>query len=322
MVNINNFFASFFDRKKIKLVTHPHNFHLDDVFACASLILLLEKKGDPFEIIRTRDKEELERYKLEARDNNGSVFIFDVGGDYDEENNLFDHHQKEGALDRENGVGYSSFGLVWKKYGKEICDSEEVSQKLDYYMVIGIDANDTGFNLSEPIYDFSLYGLPLLKNSFFPISGEKKDFDDAFLEVVDIAKRVLKNEISWSKKRISDEKKFEEIFKNSQDKRVIWIEDNLSVGKCFPDYPEILLLVKKKNDGTRVIISVLDSHKSKESKIDMPAEWGGLDGKKLEEVSGISGAKFCHRGLWICAAENRLATEKMVEKILKNVRIK
>jgi uncharacterized UPF0160 family protein len=57
----------------------------------------------------------LEILKKEAVENRNSkkpVFIFDIGGEYEEENNLFDHHQKGGAGVRENGVQYSSFGLV------------------------------------------------------------------------------------------------------------------------------------------------------------------------------------------------------------------
>jgi uncharacterized UPF0160 family protein len=41
----------------------------------------------------------------------------------------------------------------------------------------------------------------------------------------------------------------------------------------------------------------MKSNKSKESKKYMPKEWGGLEGEALEKVSGIFGAKFCHRGL-------------------------
>jgi uncharacterized UPF0160 family protein len=315
MIKIKNILG-FFKKKKI-LVTHPHNFHIDDVFSCAALMILLEKKGMPYKVVRTREEGELEKYKNMAREEEGSVFIFDVGGEYEEENNLFDHHQKEGAGVRPNGVSYSSFGLVWKKYGEEICGLKEISERIDYHMVTGIDANDTGFTLAQPLYDFSLYGFPSLKNSFFPISGKKKDFDKAFLEVVEISKRVLKNEISWAQKKIDDEQRFEEIYTSSLDKRVIWIEEDISIGKLFPKHPEILFLVKKKEDGTWVIISTLKSNKSKESKKYMPKEWGGLSGLELEEASKIVGAKFCHRGLWIAAAASRGAAERMTEAALK-----
>ena len=61
-----------------KLITHNGSFHADDLFACAVLFLLLEKRGEKFEIIRTRDENILK---------NGD-YVFDVGGIYDVENKL------------------------------------------------------------------------------------------------------------------------------------------------------------------------------------------------------------------------------------------
>jgi uncharacterized UPF0160 family protein len=310
---------SFLNRAKAKLVTHPHNFHVDDIFAAATLALLMEKKGIAYEIIRTRDREELEMYKEQAREKNDKapVFMFDVGGEYDEENNLFDHHQKEGAGVRENGISYSSLGLVWKKYGEKLCESKQISEKIDHQIVIGIDANDTGVNITEPLYNFSLYGFPSLKNSFFPISGDKKDFDIAFEKVVSIAKDVLSNEIEWAKKKLGDLNRFEKFYNQSADKRVVWIDEEISIGKYFPQHPEILFLVKKKADDAWVILGTLKNNKTKAVKKMMPAEWGGLEGPVLEETSGIKGIKFCHAGRWIAAANSREVAEKMIEEILK-----
>ncbi|PIZ87309.1 hypothetical protein COX93_01400, partial [Candidatus Nomurabacteria bacterium CG_4_10_14_0_2_um_filter_30_12] len=58
------------EMNKIKLITHNGSFHSDDIFATATLSLLLEKRGESFEIIRTRDEEIIK---------NGD-YIFDVGG--------------------------------------------------------------------------------------------------------------------------------------------------------------------------------------------------------------------------------------------------
>ena len=90
---------------KTKLVTHNNSFHADDVFATATLLLVLKKNIDEVEIIRTRD-----RSLFESGD-----YVYDTGGIYDEEKNRFDHHQEGMAGERENGIPYSSFGLVWKK---------------------------------------------------------------------------------------------------------------------------------------------------------------------------------------------------------------
>src|SRR4051812_45467880 len=104
--------------KKIKLVTHDGSFHSDDLFAAAALSILFSNKNLPYEIIRSRDEETIA----------SADYVFDVGGQYDAEKNRFDHHQAEGApTPRANGIPYSSFGLVWKKFGTEICGKKEVA---------------------------------------------------------------------------------------------------------------------------------------------------------------------------------------------------
>ena len=80
-------------KKTKKLVTHNGSFHSDDVFACAALILLLEKKGEKFKIIRTRDEEVIKK----------GDYVFDVGSVYDGAKNRFDHHQVGGAGKRSGG---------------------------------------------------------------------------------------------------------------------------------------------------------------------------------------------------------------------------
>ena len=59
---------------KIKIITHNAGFHTDDVFAVATLQLLL---GDKTEVIRTRDEEIIQ----------SGDYVVDVGGIYDEDNN-------------------------------------------------------------------------------------------------------------------------------------------------------------------------------------------------------------------------------------------
>ena len=64
-----------------KLVTHDGSFHTDDIFACATLSILLDKNKENFEVIRTRDEEIIK---------NGD-YVFDLGGIYEPEKNRFDH---------------------------------------------------------------------------------------------------------------------------------------------------------------------------------------------------------------------------------------
>lgn len=96
-----------------------------------------------------------------------------------------------------------------------------MAKKIDFDLVLGVDANDNGLNLCRPNFNFFLYGLPSLKNSFLPLSSEKEDYDEAFLKVLEIFKTVLANEIKWSEKRLNDEKKLDLLYKEADDKRVL-----------------------------------------------------------------------------------------------------
>ena len=98
---------------KQKLVTHDGSFHADDVFACASLLLLLEKKGKKFEIIRTRDEEMLKK----------GDYVFDIGRVYDANKNRFDHHQSNFKEKRKNSIPFSSFGLESENLGSVVLDN-------------------------------------------------------------------------------------------------------------------------------------------------------------------------------------------------------
>jgi len=117
MITIN-----LFKKNKKILVTHNGTFHADDLFATATLALVFNGN---IKVIRTRDEEIIKK----------ADFVYDVGGIYNPEKNLFDHHQKEGAGKRENGIPYASFGLVWKKFGKKICGSQKVADEVDQKLV-------------------------------------------------------------------------------------------------------------------------------------------------------------------------------------------
>src|ERR1035437_6788637 len=110
-----------YNKKIIKLVTHNGAFHADDLFACATLSLLLKKKNLKYKIIRTRDENIIKH----------GDYVFDVGGIYNPAKNRFDHHQAGFKEKRKNGIVYSSFGLVWKKYGKELCGLKTTAEKID-----------------------------------------------------------------------------------------------------------------------------------------------------------------------------------------------
>ena len=60
----------------------------------------------------------------------------------------FDHHQKDRNGQRENGIYYSSIGLLWKEFGKKyleklkVKDIDKTFEYIDNELIQYIDATD------------------------------------------------------------------------------------------------------------------------------------------------------------------------------------
>src|SRR5690348_5495713 len=122
----------------MRAATHSGGFHADDVFALA--VLRIARPG--LEIVRTRDKTVMAECD----------FRVDVGGKDDAESGDFDHHQRGGAGERDNGIRYAAFGLVWRHFGPQLTGSQEVSDAFDQMIVAGVDANDTGQEIIQTLH--------------------------------------------------------------------------------------------------------------------------------------------------------------------------
>jgi len=149
------------------IATHNGNFHADDVFSIAALKRIIPS----FKLIRTRDAALIAKADI----------VLDVGGEYDADTDRFDHHQRGGAGARENGIPYSSFGLIWQKYGLEICQGDQdVANAVDAGLVSTIDAIDCGH------VDGVVQGISLSQTiaMFNPTWQEESHFDTCFEALV------------------------------------------------------------------------------------------------------------------------------------------
>ena len=291
-----------------KLITHNGSFHADDIFAAATLSLLLEKKGESFEIIRTRDEEIIK---------NGD-YVFDVGGIYDEKINRFDHHQIGGAGKRENNIEYSSFGLVWKKFGLELVGSQEMSNIVDEKLIAPIDAADNGLDLVEYKYDISPYFLQYFFFAMNPTWNEKDlNNDEMFLKSVEIAKVVLSREIINARDFVLAEEKIKEYYKNAVDKRIIIFQEDFAYKSILNKFPEPLFVIYPRTDnvswGVRAIREDLKNFKNRKN---LPVSWAGLRDEELQKITGVKDAVFCHRALFMAVAKSKEGAMKLAELAL------
>jgi uncharacterized UPF0160 family protein len=277
------------------IVTHDGNFHADDVFSIAALKCIFPS----FNLIRTRDAEIISRADV----------VLDVGGEYDPESGRFDHHQRGGAGEREDGTPYSSFGLIWKKYGLEICQgNQEIANSVDSSLVSTIDAIDcgyvkgvaTGISLSHTI------------SMFNPTWQEEGDFDTCFNEAVAFAACVLARFIASANGGISAKAIVAKAIDDAEDPRVIVLEKYTPWKRTVHALSEMaLFVVYPSPSGQWKIQTVPAELGSFEDRKPLPKIWAGLNGKALQGVTGIDDAVFCHNGLFIAGAESFESAMKM-----------
>jgi uncharacterized UPF0160 family protein len=279
----------------IIIVTHNGNFHADDVFSIAALKNIYHS----FNLIRTRDISVI----------NKADIVIDVGGKYDPDAGRFDHHQRGGAGERENGIPYSSFGLIWQKYGLAICDNnQEVANSVDTGLVSTIDAIDCGHaeGISQGI------SLSQTISMFNPTWQEDSNFDSNFDEAVDFASRVLARFIASASGGINAKDIVAKAIEDAQDKRVIVLNKYTPWKRTVHALSEeALYMIYPSSSGQWRIQTVPVEPGSFEDRKPLPLKWAGLSDKALQEVTGIKDAMFCHNGLFIAGAESFDGTMKM-----------
>ena len=95
------------------LITHSGSFHADELLSSVILTRLFGQA----KLRRTRDHQWVSP--------SAEKIIYDVGGDYNADAQIFDHHQRPNPL-RKDSQPYSSFGLVWEHYGRKYLNALNV----------------------------------------------------------------------------------------------------------------------------------------------------------------------------------------------------
>ena len=292
-----------------KIITHNGSFHADDIFSCAAVSLTLEKKWEDFEIVRTRDEEVIA----------SGDYVFDVGGKYDETMNRFDHHQRGGAGKRENGIEYASFGLVWKKFGTELCGSAEAAKMIDERLASPVDAFDNGIDLVELKRGVYPYMIQFAFTAMEPTWREKDlNNDDMFKKSVEMAKMVLKREIKHAQDALEADKAVREIYEHAEDKRIIILDKDYPSDFLENDFPESFFVVYPRSDGTWGAKTVRPEADSFRNRKDFPSAWAGLRNEEAAEATGVPDAIFCHRARFMAVARSREGAIKLAELALES----
>ncbi len=293
------------------LVTHSGGFHADELLSS----VILTRLYPTAKIVRSRAPE----WITPAQDR----VVYDVGGAYDAEAQIFDHHQR-GAPLRDDGQPYSSFGLVWKHYGRDYltalgvagADIENVHTSFDKSFVRPIDLTDNG--ALSPAIAGELAGLTLpslletLKPSFD--NREPGADDAAFHSALAIARAFVEASIEKKAAKLRAETLVLKAIERTGESRILELPIGMpfrpAIVKAGADH---LLFVVHPRDKDWCVTGIRRAEEGFELRADLPVSWAGLTNGDLEQASGVEGATFCHNGRFIAAAKTREAAMTMAE---------
>lgn len=291
------------------LVTHSGGFHADELMSSVVLTRLFPLAR----IMRSRAPE----WITPAADR----IIYDVGGAYDAESRIFDHHQR-GAPLRGDGQPYSSFGLIWKHYGHDYLvasgipagDVDTVHGKIDASFVLPIDLTDNGaLSPTGPLADLT---LPSLLETLKPVfdDNEPGAEDRQFQVALAIARSFVEAAVARSAAKLRAEAVVQRAIVAAGTSHVL----ELPMGMPFRPAivkagAEHLLFVVHPREKDWCLTTIRKADEGFEARADLPASWAGLTNGELEAASGVAGASFCHNGRFVAAAKTREAALAMAD---------
>lgn len=285
----------------MKIGTHNGVFHADDVFACATLLSVYPDA----EVVRSRDPKVLAECDIR----------FDVGAKYNPATGDFDHHQ--GKFLRDNGIPYSSFGMIWKEYGHIVCPKyNEAAKIVEENLVYQIDATDCGYELFTPkTEDVKFpYSVSNVISSINPGWNEKGDFDHAFGQAVKLAREILGREVS----RAEGTLEAEGIVKNAllTRTRILVLPQFCPWQEVVVKDPDVLFVLFPSETGDWRIQVVPEELGSFKARLSLPKEWAGKRDSDLQSITGIEDAIFCHIARFMAGCKSFEGVMKMAKLAL------
>lgn len=296
------------------LVTHSGGFHADELLSSVILTRLFPTAH----IVRSRAAD----WITPATDR----IIYDVGGLYDAEARIFDHHQR-GAPLRDDGQPYSSFGLIWKHFGRDYlaahglpeADIEMIHAAFDATFVLPIDLTDNG--ALSPTGPLAPLMLPSLLESLKPVFDEvdPEATDRAFHTALAIARSFVEASIAGRAAKLRAEALVHQAIVEAGQSRVLELPVGMpfraAVVKAGADH---LLFVVHPREKDWCVTTIRRNDEGFAVRADLPAAWAGLNGQDLEAVCGVVGASFCHNGRFVAAAKTRDAALAMADLAVRD----
>lgn len=267
--------------------------------ACGLLIVF--GLCDVDKIVRSRDPEKLATCE----------FVCDVGGVYDPDKKLFDHHQ----------VSYqdelSSAGMILKYLKDTKVISDEMFNHLNHSLILGVDAHDNGRSPQEVgVCTFS----HLIAN-YNPIDYEhsSEQLDFAFYKALHFTIGHLRRSVERFNYNLSCRERVKEAMNGDKkclffDRPLPWLESFFALGGA--GHPALFVIMPAAEHWKLRGIPPDNDHRM-QVRLPLPEKWAGLLGEELKSATGIEGAVFCHKGRFTSVWETREDAIKALREVFK-----
>lgn len=293
------------DIQEATCITHSGTMHADEVFATAFL-------NDYLEDIKVMRVPALEENKIA-----NNTIVYDIG------RGKYDHHQEDAKV-RDNGIKYSSFGLLFKDFGKDylqkknIANIDDVFTSLDKELIEAIDAIDNGI-FPEIIAPYKVKTISDVIKLFNPSYGSQQEENEQFIKAVELATTILLETLHSTVGKIQAKKIVLEKLKKSTSP-VLELDEYLPYEETILKNPEgnhLLFVLYPSNRGGYGIKTIKNSLEDKTDRLSFPEEWAGLEGEELEKATGIKGTYFCHMNRFLLTCNSKETAYLVLDKILK-----
>ena len=290
--------------KEAKYITHAGTMHADEVFATAFLDLY----NKDIEVMRVS---EVEKAKIRK-----DAIVYDIG------RGKFDHHQEDAKV-RENGIKYSSLGLLFEEFGKDylkqekIEDIDEVYIGMEKELIEAIDAIDNGV-FPEIIAPYKVKTISDIIKLFNPSFGSNEKEEEQFIKAVEVAKQIWQETLYSVIGKVKAKKIVLEKIKNEK-KDYLELEEYLPYEETLLKTEEgdhLLFVMYPSNRGGYGIKTIKKSLEDKTDRMLFPESWAGLENKELEKVSNIKDISFCHSGRFLVTCKTKEAAYQVLDQLL------
>ena len=281
-------------------ITHNGTMHADEVFATAFLSLYFGN----FKVARVSEV---------PKDISTKTIIYDIG------KGKFDHHQTDARI-RDNGIKYSSFGLLFEEYGLNYLKKLKLKNTKAIYnylvkdFIEAIDAIDNGvFPEIKSIYKIKTVSDVI--KIFNPSYGSNDKEDEQFIKAVSLAESILTEELKNVIGKVEAGVKVKKIL-NKTKGPILILDEYLPYEETVLTSlsgKKILFAIYPSNRGGYGIKTIPISTTDKTSRVYFPKEWGGLTNDALEKVTGIKGSLFCHTNRFLMTASDLDTAKKLAE---------